>query len=65
MSALVTFEELQQASGYTEPAQVRAWMEHNGIQVILGKHNRPCTTEKLLNKPFDGDDNEQSLKISA
>lgn len=66
MTDIVTFETLKEASGYNDPASVRAWMERNGIKSIVGKHGRPCTTIKMFNEAMgDKPDDDQQQVISA
>ena len=45
----LTYAELCKISGYTEPAEVVAWLVTNEVPYFIGKHRRPTTTTKALN----------------
>lgn len=40
----LSFDDLVAMSGYTQPCEVCAWLDRNGVGYVLGKHNRPSTT---------------------
>ena len=37
----VTFEELQEATGYLSQAKVRAWLDKYNIPYMLGREDKP------------------------
>lgn len=45
---LVTFEELQNWSGYAQPSAVRAWLQRNSIPYVLNKDGQPVTTQGAI-----------------
>ena len=50
-SGLINFEQLKEFTGYSEPHQVRKWLDDNKIKQFPcpGKRGRPCTTLKAVN----------------
>jgi hypothetical protein len=49
INGCLTTEELQSWSGYSRPAELRRWLEKQGIRYFPGKGGMPCTTMALVN----------------
>lgn len=49
INGCLTTEELQSWSGYDRPADLRHWLEQQGIRYFRGKGGKPCTTMALVN----------------
>ena len=46
---IITFEQLQQSTGYNKPAEVANLLTRNNIKYLRGKNGRPFTTLDALN----------------
>ena len=51
---IITFADLQKATGYTKPAEIAAHLARQGVRYFIGKYNRPYTTEESLNNALVG-----------
>lgn len=61
-SATVSFNELQQLSGYSRPGDICAWLTRLNIVYKLGARRRPFTTIKSINRAFGVMDENDSEK---
>ena len=48
MSDIITFEELQQATGYKQPRDIVAHLAREGVECFIGLHGRPYTLSTLF-----------------
>lgn len=49
VNGCLTTEDLQAWSGYDRPADLRRWLQEQGIRYFPGKGGKPCTTIALVN----------------
>lgn len=51
--SVVTFEELQELSGFKQQTKVIAWAREQGLKFVVGGDGLPRTTTDYLAEVFD------------
>lgn len=57
--SVLGFDELMSVSGFSTPADIKAWLTSNDIQFKTGCRGRPFTTAKAINKALGVEANEE------